>query len=351
MLALPSFAEESLVCPETANGDKPGDWRPASQIAEIASVISAGAGHLVAAGAIPGAYEYEKGFNASARYFEEKEPAAGASYGDLLDTIDNILGAYKEGQESPAGAGEPDYELANKFDIRLSRIQEELEAARWEKNLLLEKIRMKELDEKKNRERIIELEARLKGETMRAEVTAREIEQVRHLADLREKAESVRKTEEIEREELSLREEEASLAAASHEPASAAAPEPAPAEAPEAQQPVTELKVKNLKSIRASSEIKLETSLGAEVKEPSDKAGLGSRKLKSLGQVQPPAYVYGSHYDKPLPGPEPAPPGAFSPGAFEALPQQASGLVYDFTVVTAKPETFQQFKIETRREE
>ena len=50
---------------------------------------------------------------------------------DLLDTIDNILGAYKEGQEAPAKAvPETDYDLAEKFDIRLSRIQEELEAAR-----------------------------------------------------------------------------------------------------------------------------------------------------------------------------------------------------------------------------
>ena len=114
MLALPAFAEESLVCPETATGDNPGDWRPASQVAEIASALSFGSGRTITAGVVAGAYEYETGFNSSARYFEDKEPSTGANYGELLDTIDNILGAYKEGPSARA-VPETDYDLAEKF--------------------------------------------------------------------------------------------------------------------------------------------------------------------------------------------------------------------------------------------
>ena len=369
MLALPAFAEESLVCPETATGDNPGDWRPASQMAEIASALSFGSGRSITAGVVAGAYEYETGLNSSARYFENKEPSPGASYGELLDTIDNILGAYKEGPASAASAPETDYELAEKFDVRLSHIQEELEAARWEKNLLLEKIRTKDMEEKKNRERIQELEARLKSELGRSDETAREVEQVRHLADLKANAETVRQIEEIKKEELELKQD--MPRAQRPGPAAGVPPEaktpakgPRPlkpetiseniaagALSPEAENAAPEIEVKSFKSITRGSEIKLETSLGKELKEETDDAGLTSRKFRSLGQTQEPAYVYGgSHYDKPLPGPEAAPPGAFKPEALEPLPQQAGGVVYDFTVVTAKRPDTQQFQIETRYE-
>ena len=440
MLALPAFAEESLVCPETCTGDSPGDWRPASQVAEISSALSCGSGRAITSGVVAGAYEYETGFNSSASYFENREPSTGASYGELLDTIDNILGAYKEGPSAAAGkaAPETDYDLAEKFDIRLSHIQEELEAARWEKNLLLEKIRNKEMEEKKNRERIAELEARLKTELGRSYVSAQEFEQLRHLADLKEKAETVRQIEEIKREEKEAvkreeqeaikrkeqeaikrkeqeeikrkeqeeaarkedeelkkriledikikeleeikREEEIQQAAASVQlpgpaavlpPSQAVTPEPAKDKAFHALKPVTiseltapeekpaqeektapESEVRAYKSITRGSSIKLETSLGKEFKEDDEDIGLASRKFKSLGQTQEPAYAYGSHYDKPLPGPESAPPGAYkAPEVFEPLPQQAGGVVYDFTVVTPKQaDTFQQFQIETRYE-
>lgn len=340
LLALPAFAEESLVCPETATGDNPNDWRPAAQMAEIASVMSVGVGRTVTAGVLGGAYEYNTGFSASMRYFEDKEPGAGVSYGDLLDTIDNILGAYKEGQEAPAKqVPETDYDLAEKFDIRLSRIQEELEAARWEKNLLLEKIRMKDLEEKKNRERIIDLEARLKNELGQGLENARELEQVRHLSDLKENADTLRKLEEIKKEELSLKED------------TVPAPRPAPAPgadtpAPRQEGKAPEVPARSLKSMAPSGEVTLEKNLGA----PAENSGITSRSLKSLGQTQAPAYVYGNaNYDKPLPSPEPAPPGAFKPENLEPLPQQAGGLVYDFTVVTPKQEaSSQQFKIEPK---
>jgi len=363
MLALPAFAEESLVCPETCTGDNPGDWRPATQIPEIASALSVGVGHSVGAGVMAGAYEYETGFSSTVRYFEDKEPSAGSTYGELLDSIDNILGAYKDGGKAPSQPLETDYDLAEKFDIRLSRIQEELEAARWEKNLLLEKIRMKDTEDKKNRERIQELEARLKGELGKADISAKELEQVRHLADLKEKSDTLKQIEEIRKEELSLKEDIKTPAPASFKAIPAAQPlqageplaaAPAPEPAIEPEQAVADMvarasepEVKSFKSMTRSSEMKLESSLHREMKEPEDDAGLTSRKFKSLGPTQAPAYVYGSHYDKPLPGPEAAPAGAFKPEALEPLPQQAGGVVYDFTVVTSKPDV-QQFQIETR---
>ncbi|OGR76148.1 MAG: hypothetical protein A2X32_02645 [Elusimicrobia bacterium GWC2_64_44] len=367
MLALPAFAEESLVCPESCTGDNPGDWRPASQVAEIGAALSVGSGRMVAAGPLSASYELETGFSSSVSYFENREPSPTGGYGELLGAIDNILGAYKETAAPEGKAPETDYDFAEKFDIRLSRIQEELEAARWEKNLLLEKIRMKEQEDKKNRARIEELEARLKGEAGKRGENAREIEQVRHLSDLKEKADTLRQIEEIKKEELAMKEEAARDAAA-------AAPAPAPADAPAQQArgfkpteltaprieaveqqaapdlPIEAIEVKAFKSIKRGAEIKLESAIGKELKEEAeDDPGLTSRKLKSLGQTQAPAYVYGSHYDKPLPGPEAAPAGAFKPEALDPLPQQAGGLVYDFTVVTSRPDV-QQFQIEPRQE-
>ena len=231
MPALPAFSEESLVCSEAATGDNPGDWRPASQIEEIAAVLSSG--RTLAAGVMAGGYGSETGFNSSSRYFEDNLSQPGASYGELLDTLDNILGAHKTGEEIPAAPGqEIDYNLADKFDIKLSRIQEELESARWEKNLLLEKIRIKEIEEKKNRDRINELEARLNRELGKSEVSAREREQVRYLAELKEKVESIKRMEEIKREELSLKEYLAPARPApvpeEFKPAPPAEPAPAP---------------------------------------------------------------------------------------------------------------------------
>ncbi len=405
LLALPAFAEESLVCPESATGDNPGDWRPASQVAEIAAATSIGAGRVVTSGAVSGLYEYETGFNSSVRYFEDREPGPGASYGDLLAAIDGVLGQRQE--PTSASVGQPveaDYELAEKFDIRLSRIQEELEAARWEKNLLLEKMRLKEMEEKKNQLRIHELEARLKGELEKSGEDVKELEELRHLADLGRKAETLRQIEEIKKEELSFKEEElAKEVTLSKEEAPAEEP-PArgpgaavraeqlpPVPQPEAEakpleaepraeaeplkslraeavapqslvgaagqeQPVQEaaaqpaqepvfrdVKLKTFKSMKPVAEIRMESSLGKEAKD--EDAGLTSRKLKSLGQTQHPAFDYG----QPLTGPEPAPQGALKPENLEPLPQQAGGLVYDFTVVTTQPE-IQRFQIEPRQE-
>ncbi|MCX5793544.1 MAG: hypothetical protein NTY45_15195, partial [Elusimicrobia bacterium] len=282
------------------------------------------------------------------------------------------LGTGKE--EADTTRPQPvDYELAEKFDIRLSRIQEELEAARWEKNLLLEKMRMKEMEEKKNRARIDDLEARLKGELRGAQLNARELEQTRHLTDLTERSETAKQIEEIKREELSLEKylvpERDSEPEAKQEPAKR----------------TLEPGVKTLKSIAPTGSISLKRLDGTAAGEEAEDTGMSSRKLKSLGQTQAPAYVYpgakketpaafntpapepapepaprpapaepyGSYRETPLASPEPAPAGAYKGFEnMEPLPQQEAGLVYDFTVVTAKPEgTSQQFKIETGHQE
>ncbi|HAN04057.1 MAG TPA: hypothetical protein DCQ25_02145, partial [Elusimicrobia bacterium] len=207
--------------------------------------------------------------------------------------------------------------------------------------------------------------------------SVKETAQALHLADLKDKAETLRQIEEIRKEELSLKEDEArrpapapaSEAAAEAVTEPAAEPEPPAAEprvfkaeplsaaafpetAPAAEQPAPRIETRSFKSIKAGAEIKLARTVGDELKEEAENAGLTKRQFKSLGQTQPPAYVYGSHYDKPLPGPEAAPAGAFNPeAASEPLPQQAGGIVYDFTVVTTRPADVQQFKIEARQEQ
>ena len=53
------------------------------------------------------------------------------------------------------------------------------------------------MEEKKNRSRIDELEARLKKELRGTEMSAREMEQVLHLANITERSETIKKIEEI----------------------------------------------------------------------------------------------------------------------------------------------------------
>jgi hypothetical protein len=160
LLSMPAFGQGSLVCPETSGGDNPGDWRPAEDVCEIAEALSVGVGSV-----LPGQYgsaagSYEPSGPASAYYEAQNGPADG--YGNLLDTIDNILGAYKESGGPSEVKLPPDFDLMNNFDIRLSKIQEELEAARWEKNLLLEKMRSRDSEERKNKELIADLEDKLR---------------------------------------------------------------------------------------------------------------------------------------------------------------------------------------------
>ena len=352
MLALPAFTEDSLVCNETATGDNAEDWKSASQVNELSSVM--GTGSSITAGVAAGAYQLEKMFSSTATGLEDTGTRDAGSYSELLETIDGILGSRGTDRD-PSRLPEADYNLAEKFDIRLSRIQEELEAARWEKNLLLEKMRMKELEEKKSKARIAELEARVKGEMHNVQMSAMETEQVRHLSDLKERSEAIRKIEEIKKEELSL---EKYLVP---EPdAKKAQPFPAAGATLDAEP-------KKLKKMGPSGTVELKRNSGDT---PAEEPGQFSSKLKSLGQTQPPAYVYGLKENAaPAPAPAPAPaaapavepyipqpapqaaPAASSTENYEPLPQQAGGLMYDFTVVTPRTDvSSQQFRIETRQE-
>ena len=182
LLTLPAFAPDSLVCLETSAGDNPGDWKSASQVGEIEGALSVGTGKLISSdyGGVGDLYALETGFSQVAKPAYESAPEQGYSYENLLNTIDGIL---KTGDDGPAGAPEREssfnYDLMDKFDIRLSKIQEELEAARWEKNLLLEKMRMKDLEDKKQRDHIADLESRLKAALGQGGVLEKESEQPR----------------------------------------------------------------------------------------------------------------------------------------------------------------------------
>ncbi|HBE88870.1 MAG TPA: hypothetical protein DDW67_06980, partial [Elusimicrobia bacterium] len=163
LLGLPAFGQGSLVCPEHATGEAAEDWKPAEQVAEISAAMSVGVGGVVDGGGIAGFYSMESGYPSGAGQYYDYKFQDGTSYSSALEAIESVLGAYKEETASPALKPEDeDRALLDKFDVRLSRIQEELEAARWEKNLLLEKMRLKESEEQKTRERMAELEARLK---------------------------------------------------------------------------------------------------------------------------------------------------------------------------------------------
>ena len=316
LLSLPAFGQGSLVCPETSTGDDPGDWKAAEAVAEIASALSVGVGGVISsrAGGVSGLYELETGLSSTVGASYEAKNDQPYGYENLLNTIDNIMGTYKEA-EAPADANQgPDYELMDRFDIRLSRIQEELEAARWEKNLLLEKIRAKENEERKNRERIFELEEKLKGALDQTELQGKELSQVQHLTELTEKAGTLRKIDELKREDFVDH---------SREPSSPAA------------KPAGESRI--LKSIQPSQEISLERAFATE-KEESDSSSITSRKLRSLGRSPEPVIpVSSENHEGGAPGSE-----SFSAQGYESVkeilqspPQQAPG-AYSFTVTTGQ---------------
>jgi flagellar basal body-associated protein FliL len=352
LLSLPAFSQGSLVCPETCTGDNPGDWKAAEQVGEIAEAMSVGTGAIYQSGGLSGTYEQETGFssNLAASYFETKKDQP-YGYENLLNTIDNILGAYKESEAPAIAKPAPDYELMDRFDIRLSKIQEDLEAARWEKNLLMEKIRAKDTEERKNRERIAELEEQLKKALNKGDLQDKELSQVQHLSELSGKDETLKKIAELKKEDFvdrSARPEPARPESARPEPArpESAQPEPVRDESapPLRANPVIESRT--FKSMRPSQEISLERMPSAGGPEEKDDRSLTSRKLRSLGSNAPSFRVNKEEAQSGAPA-EAAPQAA--PEPMQPLPQQASGMVYDFTVMTKQPSESEkvQFKIES----
>ena len=294
LLTLPAFAQDSLVCLETSTGDKPDDWKPASQAEEIEEALSVGAGKSISSGygGIGDLYALETGFSQVSTPVYESAFEQGYACENLLGTIDDIL---KTGDGGSAGEPEIsaysasgglsatewkssfDYDQMDKFDVPLSKIQEDLELARWEKDLLQEKVRLKDLEDRKQRDRIEELEVRLKTVLDQGGAMEKEFEQLRQssggsvpeaagpqngrLEDLTEQAETVRKTEEINKDnsaELSC--------------ASSAGPK----------NTINEKDIRVLKNLRVSDEVKLER-LGDSDDAAQAGNSITSRRLKSLG--------------------------------------------------------------------
>lgn len=395
LLSVPAFAQTSLVCPETATGNDPGDWRSADQVAEIGDSLSVGVGGIVpsGAGSLAGTYELETGFSSAVPSHYDAGTDQPHGYESLLNTIDNILGAYKEAETPSAQPkdAEPDSSLMDRFDIRLSKIQEELEAARWEKNLLLERLRSRDREEQKNKERIMELEEKLRNASEKTELQDKEMAQFRHLSELHETSDAAKKISEIKKEsredqrrtaesraadEKRLREikpellraeapeprpkerAEAPQAAAPEEikeikpqPVQGAAPEARPAPGPQAKPETFAPAARDmgklpesrpLKSMRPSQAVGLERTLGADTAGEADEKGVTSRKLTSLGHSQLQSFSADDFKDKKAP--------AEKPGAgaepLQPLPQQASGIVYDFTVVTKAAHDSEKFQFQ-----
>ncbi|MBI4656511.1 MAG: hypothetical protein HY746_07185 [Elusimicrobia bacterium] len=156
LFGLPAFGQGSLVCPEHCTGENPGDWKTADSVPEIAEAVSVGVGGVITS-------RYSAVFSPPVTYYESQSQQPDYSYEELLDTIDKILGTRtEESSGKPHKSSETDYDVIDKFEIRLSKIQEELEAARWEKNILVEKIRLKEMEQDKKQRQILELEDQLK---------------------------------------------------------------------------------------------------------------------------------------------------------------------------------------------
>ncbi|MBI4802261.1 MAG: hypothetical protein HY796_07020 [Elusimicrobia bacterium] len=394
LMAVPAFAQSSLVCPETAAGDSPGDWRSADQVAEIAEALSVGVGGVVSSGTggWGGAYELETGLSSSVSAYYEAKNEQPYGYETLLNTIDNILGAYKEtGAPAQPKDAEPDSSLMDRFDIRLSKIQEELEAARWEKNLLLERIRSRDREDQKNKERIMELEEKLKNAADKTELQDKEIAQFVHLAELKDKSDTIKKIEEIKQESLAEQRKAAQSRAEDKKRLQEIRPEAMQEIRPEAMQeikpkarqeikpearqeikpeimqarqaPVQETKQeikkapesKPLKSIRPSHAVGLKRTLDPDSAGERDERNVTSRKLTSLGPSRLQSFGPEDFKAEEAPGGE-APGRPYSASApldpLQPLPQQASGIVYDFTVVTraASESEKVQFKIGAKAE-
>ncbi|HAH32482.1 MAG TPA: hypothetical protein DCL44_09250 [Elusimicrobia bacterium] len=379
LLTTPGFAQDSLVCLETCAGDNPGDWKAAYQVDEISAALSVGAGKMTSSGYGSGgdSYAFDSGALPAVQPAYENYPDQGSSYESLLNTIEGIL---KTGNAAPNSASERekslDYDFMDKFDIRLSKIQEELEAARWEKNLLLEKMRMKEIEDKKQCERIAELENKLKAAIGRISAPEQEFERLPRPAELKGKAEPIKKIGEINKDNLhkvpplpAPETEELQDTVYKPQDIGQKAPDFTEAEGSpvaESESVIEEKDANILKNLEISGEIKLERH-GVRDMSSREGTGITSGKLKSLGgsakkpadfgpghpePAQNPPAIESEKVISPLyASPSPAVQEPVQPVKLEPLPQQAGGVVYDFTVVTsrgAEPvEKMQQFEIET----
>ncbi|HOW88872.1 MAG TPA: hypothetical protein PL037_01215 [Elusimicrobiales bacterium] len=346
LLSLPAFGHGSLVCAEAAGGDNPGDWRPAEEVGEIAEALSVGVG-AVNAGAYSAAGASIAPSGPEEAYYRAKN-APGEGYGELLDTIDNILGAYKEAEIPAEEKLPPDFDLMQNFDIRLSKIQEELEAARWEKNLLLEKIRSRELEDHRNKERISELEEQLKAALQKSE------KQEEKLSAARAEAERLSASRAVTKGQAEPGDEERRPSPARKITPFAAKPAPAPGPAAESpRSPVPD----GLKKLRPIGESRREEGSDAKENErpsikplwgadrkPSGDAGV-ARPVPAEDHGQPARAQYPEKEAAAVPVPEvqaaaQRPPAAAQPAvppvsAPQTLPPAAA---YDFSSIAQPPQ-------------
>jgi len=335
LAAFPSFSPSSLVCAEGSTGTNSDDWKIATEIPELAKFLNVGV-----VSTAPADREYSGGHSFP---YESEKPGQDQSYSALLDTIDNILNAYKTEEAEPEKAKpqvkNDDFEIVDKFDIRIAKIQEDLEAARWEKNVLLERLRIKEDEERKDKQKIDELEKKLTDILRRLDNNEKVI-YVEKDAEEKEKKEIEEKIEKIKR-----------ISAASPQAAEKGEAAGASLKAEERTEAVQEggkdfsdLEVKKFSSLKKTESAAPERLVDRkEEKKEEDDMGITRRQLKSFGHEKPKKLFEETE------GPAPVKKEEMKP-----LPMQESGLVYDFTVVTPKIEAKESdkvnFKIETRAE-
>jgi len=339
----PTFSPMSLVCPEISNGTNPSDWKTATEIKEISELVKVG---VIADSSYFDSDNYiskQNDFISDVNQ-EVLEP----SYSDLLDTIDNILKNYKDKKEEVKFQNQ-EFDAIDKFDIRLAKIQEELEAARWEKNVLLERLRLKEEEEKKDKNRIAELEKKLKDLIKKLEADEKVIyieknkdeekkdlfEKIQKIKEINESSiekeveegKDVKNNSEKVVEDLNKKTEEKII------------------NKEEKKLLDDNIKVKKLESFKKEFDIK--SKVKEETKEVDENFTFGSGKLKSFGYEKPKRLFEEEKVEEKNKE-------ELKEESLKPLPSQESGIVYDFTFVTPKIEVGNvekiKFKIEPKED-
>lgn len=349
LAALPSFSPTSLVCPESSTGTNPQDWRNAYEIKEIAD--------LVKVGILTEKYtEYEENdLNTNDLTFDSiTERDTDASYSNLLNTIDNILNNYKSEKDKEKKIEiKEEFDIIDKFDIRLAKIQEELEAARWEKNVLLERLRLKEEEEKKDKQRIEELERKLsellkKLENEEKVVYIEKREQEDENKKLQEKIEKIKeinetiseKLEKVEETSLNKKQVEEKRLSEKDEK-SEESKEIVKTEKSEENEkfelPKEKKNLKKLSSLKISSDIFPERIIDNQPQKEKEDFTLNVGKLKSFGYERP-ERIFKEEVTKKEEKKE----------ELKPLQEQTSKINYDFTIVPSRfeVENVEKIKIE-----
>ncbi|GAB4033632.1 MAG: hypothetical protein Fur0012_13500 [Elusimicrobiota bacterium] len=137
----PEFSPESMVCEASRSGANPQDWQIASSVPELSRFS-------VVTDIQPKGLFGETG--------ETVNYDSIFSHPNILDTIDDAVSEFGLFEEKDSSLEELD-----SFDLKVTQIKEQLETAVWEKNLLLEKIKIREKRESEYKEKIKELEDRV----------------------------------------------------------------------------------------------------------------------------------------------------------------------------------------------